>query len=95
LLGLTSFLIIRMWFGKSVQDFNNAVQLQTTSAPSLISELSNGFTSPSSRLYDLGLVLTFSSAYVVVWVGYAFHAVPLVCALAKLHVTAAPPVGKA
>jgi hypothetical protein len=25
---------------------------------------------------------------VVVWVGYAFYAVPVICALARLHVTA-------
>jgi len=75
MIGLTSFLVIRMWFGKAVQDFNNAVELQTASAPAIIAEISNGF--------------------IMVWVGYAFHAVPLVCALAKLHITTAPPVGKA
>jgi len=75
MIGLTSFLIVRMWFGKAVQDFNNAVQLQTTSAPSLVSQISNGF--------------------IMVWVGYAFYAVPLVFAMAKVHATAGPPVGKA
>jgi len=66
MIGLTSFLVIRMWFGKAVEDFNNAVQVQEAKAPALIAEISNGF--------------------IMVWVGYAFHAVPLVCSLAKIHV---------
>lgn len=45
LLGLTSFLIIRMWFGKAVEDFNNAVEQQGDKAPQLIAEVSNGFIS--------------------------------------------------
>ena len=72
--GLSSFLIIRLWFGKAVDDFNQSIELEGANAPHLIAELSNGFT--------------------MVWVGYAFHSIPLVCALAKIHVTAAPP-GKA
>ena len=72
--GLSSFLIIRMWFGKAVDDFNETIELEGVNGPHLIAELSNGFT--------------------MVWVGYAFHSIPIVCALAKIHVTAAPP-GKA
>jgi len=66
--GLTSFLIIRMWFGKAVEDFNNAIVKGGTDAPQLIAQISNGFT--------------------MVWVGYAFYAVPVICVLARLHVTA-------
>jgi len=73
MIGLISFLIIRMWFGKAVEDFNNAVELQGDRAPQLIAEISNGF--------------------IMVWVGYAFHAIPIVCALVKIHVTGVP-VGK-
>jgi len=40
MIGLTSFLIIRMWFGKAVEDFNNAVELQGDKAPQLIAEIS-------------------------------------------------------
>ena len=43
--GLTSFLVIRMWFGKAVEDFNNAITKGGTDAPQLIAQLSNGFTS--------------------------------------------------
>ena len=70
-LGLSSFLIIRLWFGKAVDDFNQSVELEGDTGPHLIAQLSNGFT--------------------MVWVAYAFHSIPLVCALAKIHVTAAPP----
>jgi hypothetical protein len=41
-----------------------------------------------STPYSLNLS---SHIFVVVWVGYAFFAVPVICALARLHVTA---VGK-
>jgi uncharacterized protein YybS (DUF2232 family) len=44
-LGLTSFLVIRMWFGKAVEDFNKAIVEAGNSAPHLIAQLSNGFTS--------------------------------------------------
>jgi len=33
-----------MWFGKSVDDFNNQIQLMGANAPELIAEISNGFT---------------------------------------------------
>jgi len=69
MIGLSSFLVIRLWFGKAVDDFNESVELEGASGPHLIAELSNGFT--------------------MVWVGYAFHSIPLVCALAKIHVTSA------
>lgn len=71
MIGLSSFLIIRLWFGKAVDDFNQSIELEGANAPHLIAELANGFT--------------------MVWVGYAFHSIPLVCALAKIHITAAPP----
>jgi len=65
--GLTSFLVIRMWFGKAVEDFNQAIVEGGNNAPQLIAQLSNGFT--------------------MVWVAYAFYGVPLICVLARLHVT--------
>lgn len=68
MIGLTAFLVIRMWFGKAVEDFNAAISKQGNGAPQLIASTSNGFT--------------------MVWVAYAFYAVPLICSLAKLNVTA-------
>lgn len=44
LIGLTSFLIIRMWFGKAVHDFNNSVEAQGSQGPRLITSVGNGFT---------------------------------------------------
>lgn len=64
-IGLTSFLVVYMWFGKAVQDFND--DIIKSGGPELIAATSNGF--------------------VMVWVGYAFYAVPVVASLAKLHIT--------
>jgi len=84
--GLTSFLIIRMWFGKAVEDFNNAIVKGGTNAPQLIAQISNGFTSAS--FFRLAQSYHPSHTLSVVWVGYAFYAVPVICVLARLHVTA-------
>ncbi|KAF9241352.1 hypothetical protein BU15DRAFT_73479 [Melanogaster broomeanus] len=67
-LGLGSFLVVRMYFGKAAADFNLSIQGQGTSGPQLIAGTSNGFT--------------------MVWIGYAFFAIPVVVSLAKLHVLA-------
>ncbi|KIJ14794.1 hypothetical protein PAXINDRAFT_169468 [Paxillus involutus ATCC 200175] len=68
LVGLASFLIIRMYFGKAADDFNQSIQGQGTNGPQLIANTSNAFT--------------------MIWIGYAFFAVPVVVSLAKLHVLA-------
>jgi hypothetical protein len=44
LIGITSFLILRMWFGKAVQDFNSTVTLLGQDGPKLVADVSNGFT---------------------------------------------------
>ncbi|KAK2461890.1 hypothetical protein APHAL10511_006353 [Amanita phalloides] len=66
MIGLTAFTVIRMWFGKSVQDFNSFIVSQGNNGPKLIASLGNGFT--------------------MIWVAYAFYAVPLIVALAKLNI---------
>jgi len=66
MIGLTSFLILRMWFGKAVQDFNTSIMVQGGQAPELVAEAGNAFT--------------------MVWVAYAFYAVPIIVSLAKLNV---------
>jgi len=68
LVGLTSFLIIRMWFGKAVDDFNASIISQGQQGPKLIATTGNAFT--------------------MVWVAYAFYAVPVITSLTKLNVTA-------
>ena len=45
LIGITSFLVIRMWFGKAVEDFNRDISEEGSSAPQLIASTSNGFIS--------------------------------------------------
>ncbi|KAF7784805.1 hypothetical protein Agabi119p4_970 [Agaricus bisporus var. burnettii] len=42
--GLTAFMVLRMWFGKTVQDFNTSIQNQGSQGPKLIAETSNAFT---------------------------------------------------
>ncbi|KAL4069578.1 hypothetical protein V8B97DRAFT_2008118 [Scleroderma yunnanense] len=42
--GLASFLIIRMYFGKAASDFNQSIQGQGTNGPQLIANISNAFT---------------------------------------------------
>jgi len=68
MIGITSFLILRMWFGKASDDFNDSIALQGSDAPQLIASVGNAFT--------------------MVWVAYAFYAVPLIISLSKLNVTA-------
>lgn len=43
--GMTSFLIIRMWFGKAVQDFNTSIISQGSQGPKLLANTGNAFTS--------------------------------------------------
>ncbi|KAH7931009.1 hypothetical protein BV22DRAFT_23581 [Leucogyrophana mollusca] len=68
LLGLASFLIVFMWFGKAVVDFNQSIQGQGSNGPQLVAQTGNAFT--------------------MVWVAYAFFAIPVIVSLAKLHVLA-------
>jgi len=42
--GLTSFLILRIWFGKSVDDFNVALLQSGSDAPDLVASVGSGFT---------------------------------------------------
>ncbi|KAI5124661.1 hypothetical protein M0805_004269 [Coniferiporia weirii] len=57
MIGLTAFLVLRMWFGKAVDDFNSGIIALGGEAPQVVASIGNGFT--------------------MVWVAYAFHAVPL------------------
>jgi hypothetical protein len=85
-IGITSFLIIRMWFGKAVQDFNASIAAQGKNGPQLFADLGNAFTSEFSQTLshrDFSEYLR-----IVAWVAYAFYAVPVIASLAKLNVTA-------
>jgi hypothetical protein len=44
-IGITSFLILRMWFGKTVDDFNYSIAAQGAQAPQLMAATGNAFTS--------------------------------------------------
>jgi len=69
LIGMTAYLVLRLWFGKLADDFNQGIIKQGSKGPQLIATVGNAFT--------------------MAWVAHAFTAVPLVCAMTKLHVTAA------
>ena len=43
--GLTSFLVVRIWFGNAVEDFNRSIQEAGSNGPQLIAATGNGFTS--------------------------------------------------
>ncbi|KZP31298.1 hypothetical protein FIBSPDRAFT_1037748 [Athelia psychrophila] len=68
MVGLTAFLIVRMWFEKAIDDFNKAIIAQGDKGPHLIASAGNGF--------------------IMVWVAYAFYAIPLIASLAKINVQA-------
>jgi hypothetical protein len=68
MIGITSFLILRMWFGKASDDFNDSIALQGSNGPQIIANVGNAFT--------------------MVWVAYAFYAIPLIISLSKLNVKA-------
>jgi hypothetical protein len=54
MLGLSAFLIIRMWFGKAADDFNQTVSNAGDSAPDLMAATGNAFIS-TFRLCSLNL----------------------------------------
>lgn len=63
-IGFTTHMIVRMWFDKTVSDFNGSVAL------------------------GVDAVANIGNAFTMVWVAYAFLAVPVTVALSKLHVQA-------
>jgi hypothetical protein len=67
--GITTFLIIRMWFGKAVLDFNASIVAQGQQGPKLIASIGNAFTSESDskRVSEMKLILPRQ------WCGLAMH----------------------
>jgi hypothetical protein len=49
--GMTSYLVLRLWFGKMAVDFNQAIAREGSKAPQLIATVGNAFTSE----FDFGL----------------------------------------
>lgn len=71
-----------MWFGKAVQDFNASITSQGEQGAKLVANTGNAFTSALYINDYFDEVLT----NVVVWVAYAFLAVPIIASLSKLNV---------
>ena len=89
-IGITAFLIVRMWFGKAAQDFNASISFsvsQSDDAPDLKVVIGNGFTS-ASLFFLLHYCIVFLTLHeIVIWVAFAFYAAPLIVSLSKLNAT--------
>lgn len=83
---MSSFLILRMWFGKAVQDFNLMIAAQGSEGPKLIADTGNAFTSAYSNIHHLLFCTILMNTFTVIWVAYAFSAVPIIISLTKLNV---------
>jgi hypothetical protein len=87
MIGMTAFLVLRMWFGKAVQDFNNSIQAMGSQAPELVADTGNAFTSTCALIYAREYANDDGSMdLLVIWVAHAFLAVPVVVALTKYNV---------
>jgi hypothetical protein len=67
--GLASFLIVRMWFEKAIDDFNNSIVSQGKNAPELVAAAGNGFTSAYREHMTQGLNCNFTPQ----WSGLPTH----------------------
>jgi hypothetical protein len=67
--GITSFLILRMWFGKASDDFNDSIAVQGSGAPQLIANVGNAFT--STFCYHIPSPDTYAASFQ--WSGWRTH----------------------
>lgn len=72
-----------MWFEKAIDDFNKSIIAEGKSGAELIAAAGNGFT--SEHYLDF-LAARSQHSPLVVWIAYAFYAVPLIASLAKINV---------
>ncbi|KAK7064201.1 hypothetical protein R3P38DRAFT_3165216 [Favolaschia claudopus] len=66
MIGITSFLILRMWFGKAADDFNASITMQGRDGPQLIAGVSNAFTMVwvAYSFYAVPLIISLSKLHV-------------------------------
>ncbi|KAJ7619064.1 hypothetical protein DFH06DRAFT_1235196 [Mycena polygramma] len=62
MIGITSFLILRMWFGKASDDFNDSIALQGSEGPQIIANVGNAFTMVwvAYAFYSVPLIISLS-----------------------------------
>ncbi|CAK5280238.1 unnamed protein product [Mycena citricolor] len=62
MIGITSFLILRMWFGKAVYDFNQTIALSGANGPSVVANIGNAFTMVwvAYAFYGVPLIISLS-----------------------------------
>jgi len=67
LISVTSYLILRMWFGKAVQDFNASIAAQGQQGPQVIANLGNGFTMVwvSAAFQAIPIIISLSKLHVI------------------------------
>jgi hypothetical protein len=53
--GLMAFLVLRMWLGKAVTDFNASIQTIDSIGPQLTANIGNGFTSECGFPFPLSV----------------------------------------
>ncbi|KAF9044728.1 hypothetical protein BDZ89DRAFT_158739 [Hymenopellis radicata] len=65
LIGITAFLIVRMWFGKGVEDFNNSIKIMTDQ-PKVKADNGNGFTMVwvAYAFYGVPVIVAMSKLHV-------------------------------
>jgi len=88
--GITAVLIVRIWFEKAIDDFNQSIIAQGKNGPELLAATGNGFTSAyrANRTQKFHQLMIHLSPFTVIWIAYAFYAAPLVASLAKINVAA-------
>ncbi|KIY71597.1 hypothetical protein CYLTODRAFT_389979 [Cylindrobasidium torrendii FP15055 ss-10] len=66
LTGITSLLIVRMWYGKGVDDFNKSIQMIITNPPRVHADLGNGFTMMwvAYAFYGVPVIVALSKLHV-------------------------------
>jgi hypothetical protein len=67
LISVTSYLILRMWFGKAVQDFNASIAAQGQQGPKVIASLGNAFTMVwvSAAFQAIPIIISLSKLHVI------------------------------
>ncbi|KAF7306954.1 hypothetical protein MIND_00488200 [Mycena indigotica] len=66
ILGITSFLFLRLWFAKAASDFNQSIALQGANGPQVIANMGNAFTMVwvAYAFYGVPVVISLAKLHV-------------------------------
>jgi len=75
IIGLMAFLILRMWFGKSVDEFNRSIQALGSQGPPLVASVGNAFTMVwvAYVFYAVPIVISLAKLHVLATPGKAYR----------------------